>query len=95
MPLSKAKSSITSLFECQLGTELESMYLLGDFGVYSVSEPTMNGLLRYHKNSILSWTNSGAGKDWYLHTDTDSDTWTNSYNQPKLGVLGARIEIEE
>ncbi len=211
VPLSKAKSSITSLFECQLGTELESMYLLGDFGVYSVSEPTMNGLLRYHKNSILSaeqesvcgeltqngymfyagtleltksfsmpeysgkvkftvpgfygcvaevlvngvscgevykppysvditkaiksgentlkimltntlrpilgpyhrpfgeigecwggygdadlsWTNSGAGKDWYLHTDTDSDTWTNSYNQPKLGVLGARIEIEE
>jgi len=208
-PLSRAKSAITSLFECQLGVELESMYLLGDFGVYSVSEPTANGLMRYNRNSILSeekqevigeltkngymfyagtlelsqkfplsgcggkaelsipgfygcvaeiivngiscgnifrppyscditkavkagensltilltntlrpilgpyhrpfgeigecwggygdadlaWTNSGAGKDWYLSADVDSETWTSSYNQVKLGVLDARIEI--
>lgn len=53
VPLSKAKSAITSLFECQLGVELESMYLLGDFGVYSVTEPTLNGLLRYSRNFVL------------------------------------------
>lgn len=52
-PLSKAKSSITSLFESQLGVELESMYLLGDFGVYSVGEPTMNGNLRYSRDFVL------------------------------------------
>jgi len=51
--LSKARSSITSLFESQLGVELESMYLLGDFGVYSVAEPTMNGNLRYSKDFVL------------------------------------------
>lgn len=53
VPLSKAKSSITSLFETQRGVELESMYLLGDFGVYSVAEPTMNGNLRYSKDFVL------------------------------------------
>ena len=208
-PLSRARSAITSLFECQLGVELENVYLLGDFGVYSVSEPTANGLMRYNRNCVLSeekqevvgeltkngyifyagtlelsqkfslpeigqktelsipgfygcvaevivndiscgdifrppyscditkavksgenslkilltntlrpilgpyhrpfgeigecwggygdadlaWTNSGAGKDWYLFADVDSDTWTNGYNQVKLGVLDAKIEI--
>jgi hypothetical protein len=41
------------LFETQRGVELESMYLLGDFGVYSVAEPTMNGNLRYSKDFLL------------------------------------------
>lgn len=56
-PLSKARSSITSLFETQLGVELESAYLLGDFGTYAVSEPTMNGSLRYDKDVVLSTEN--------------------------------------
>ncbi len=53
VPLSKAKSSITSLFESQLGVELESIYLLGDFGVYSHGEPTMNSNLRYSRDFVI------------------------------------------
>ena len=53
LPLSKAKSSITSLFETQRGVELECSYLLGDFGTFALSEPTMNGNLRYDKDVVL------------------------------------------
>ncbi len=209
-PLSKAKSSITSLFECQLGTELESMYLLGDFGVFGSREYSMSGLNRYSRDTFLSaeaeivsgeltqkgylfyageitlsktfraeptegraylsfgafygavaevivngksvgqvfrppyrveiteavqegenelkirlyntlrpilgpfhrplgeigecwggyedadmsWTNSACGKDWYQHTWADSDTWTDSYLQPKFGVWDMEIIVE-
>ncbi len=37
-PLSKARSVLTSLFDAQHGTELEALFLLGDFGVFSLEE---------------------------------------------------------
>lgn len=42
-PLSKFKSSITSLFETQLGVELEPMYLLGDFTVRTTAVSSRSG----------------------------------------------------
>lgn len=52
-PLTKAKSDITSLFECQTGTELENMYLLGDFGVYGTPEQTFSQLIRFNRRFML------------------------------------------
>ncbi len=51
-PLSKFKSSITSLFETQLGVELEPMYLLGDFTVKTVPVFSRNGC-RVVKNGFV------------------------------------------
>ena len=52
-PLTKAKRDITSLFECQTGTELENMYLLGDFGVYGTPEQTFSQLIRFNRHFML------------------------------------------
>ena len=52
-PLTKAQSDITSLFECQTGTELENMYLLGDFGVYGTPEQTFSQLIRFDRRYVL------------------------------------------
>lgn len=92
-PLSKAKSAITSLFECQLGVELESMYLLGDFGVYSLHEPTLNGLLRYNQNCMLSEEKSiidgeltGNGFLFYVGTvEMKQEVFIESFSE-KTGV---------
>ena len=53
-PLKRAKQSIGSLFTTEDGTELESLYLLGDFSVNTVKEFETNGNLRFHKNMTLA-----------------------------------------
>lgn len=52
-PLSKARSGVTALFERQIGTELENMYLLGDFGVFSPAEPTPHPGVRFSDDFCL------------------------------------------
>lgn len=205
VPLSKAKSAITSLFECQVGVELENVFLLGNFGVYTHNMQSFNRLVKFPRDFILSdektkvnglltrsgypfysgtvklsksfildgapkyskcelnisefhgcvaeiyingvycgdafkapfcvdisksvkegkndlevyltntlrpilgpfhrprgevgecwgggygdpdsaWTGSSAGKDWYKNTETDSEVWTDTYNQPEFGI---------
>lgn len=53
-PLSKASSSITSLFETQLGVELEPAYLLGDFKVRGIPQFSRNGCMVYERDFTLT-----------------------------------------
>jgi len=53
VPLSRAKSPITSLFEHQHGVELESVYIIGNFSVIADTEPINTGILRYNKNFVI------------------------------------------
>jgi hypothetical protein len=53
-PLKRAKQSIGSLFTTEDGTELENLYLLGDFSVNTVKEFETNGNLRFNKNMTLA-----------------------------------------
>ena len=58
VPLSRYKSAITSLFEHQKGSELEPVYLVGDFAVRATKEATLTGARRYSRH--FSLTNEGA-----------------------------------
>ena len=53
-PLDAMRSKLSSLFETQKGVELESAYLIGDFGVEVVAEPCRNGNLRYARHMVLT-----------------------------------------
>ncbi|MBE7047304.1 MAG: hypothetical protein E7396_07815 [Ruminococcaceae bacterium] len=53
IPLEKIRRKISSLFETRHGVELEAVYLLGDFSVNMMQEPTRNGDLRYSRRNIL------------------------------------------
>lgn len=52
-PLKKALNALTSLFENLGGVELENMYLLGDFSVKTIREPSNNGTTRYSRSFLL------------------------------------------
>ena len=52
-PLTKASSSVNSLFETQLGVELEPIYLLGDFKVRGIPQFTRNGCMVYERDFTL------------------------------------------
>lgn len=54
VPLSRYKSAITSLFEHQKGSELENVYLLGDFAVRATAEATLTGARRYNRHFALT-----------------------------------------
>ena len=54
IPLTKTSKSLASIFENSSGTELECMYLVGDFAVLSQSENTLNGCLRLNRNFVIS-----------------------------------------
>lgn len=54
VPLSKATSAINSLFETQLGCELEPIYLLGDFYVNVLAKQTINGYITCESIFTLS-----------------------------------------
>jgi hypothetical protein len=49
-PMEKPKSVLISLFKSLSGVELESMYLIGDFGVHGATEPSDTGCIRFSKN---------------------------------------------
>lgn len=75
MPLTKAKSSITSLFEDLPGVELEALYLLGDFAVIGQREPTKTNCIRMNRNLSLDQENGvchtelvSAGYPFYAGT---------------------------
>lgn len=52
-PLSKARSSITSLFENLPGVELEMMAITGDFAVCSQVVPTRSSCVQLHHRFVL------------------------------------------
>ena len=54
VPVSKATSSINSLFETQLGCELEPMYLLGNFYVNTTPKASHNGCITCENLFTLS-----------------------------------------
>ncbi len=62
-PLAKAKSSITSLFEDLPGVELESLYLLGDFAVQGVPEPTRTNCVRLNRRFVLGQESHQANSE--------------------------------
>ena len=53
-PLSKMKSAIGSLFQTRTGVELESAYLVGDFAVRAVQEPSRTGSLRLGREMTVT-----------------------------------------
>ncbi len=57
-PLPKVKSAIGSLFTTIKGTELESIYLLGNFAVNTQREAERNGNLRYSRHMSIAPENS-------------------------------------
>ena len=54
IPLTKTSKDLTSIFENSSGTELECMYLIGDFAVWGQSENCLNGCLRFNRNFKLA-----------------------------------------
>ena len=48
-PLERSRRGVESLFETRLGTELESVYLLGDFTVSVNEEPERSGAVRFSR----------------------------------------------
>ena len=53
-PLSKTRSALTSLFEEQKGSELENMYLTGDFYVNAYADTCQNGDVLINRNYTIS-----------------------------------------
>lgn len=53
-PVKKAASVIGALFTTEDGTELENLYLLGDFSVKAIREFETNGNLRFHKHMTIT-----------------------------------------
>jgi len=68
-PIPKSKFSLASLFEVQIGTELESIYLIGDFGVAGrvAPRPARAKCVRYESDFVLvkeakaDWCDLSAG----------------------------------
>lgn len=54
IPLSKTSKGLSSIFETSDGTELECMYLLGNFIVKGSSERCLNGCIRMNRNFRLT-----------------------------------------
>jgi hypothetical protein len=62
-PLQKASSILAGLFQNLPGVELESMYLIGDFGVYGTIEPTETGCVRFSKHFSIGKEKSDVGRE--------------------------------
>jgi hypothetical protein len=62
-PMEKPKSVLISLFKSLSGVELESMYLIGDFGVYGTAEPTDTGFIRYSKTFSIGKEATRVGNE--------------------------------
>ncbi len=54
IPLSKTKSALTSLFEEQKGSELENMYIVGDFYVNAYADTCQNGDILINQNYTIA-----------------------------------------
>ena len=54
IPLSKTSKSLSGIFENSSGTELECMYLLGDFAVSGTVENCLNGCVRMNRRFTLT-----------------------------------------
>ena len=57
------KAKMKGLDSDQTCVDLESIYLIGDFGVFSRPEPAVNGTLRYSRYFTLDRETPKAGKD--------------------------------
>lgn len=53
-PLSKTKSALTSLFEEQKGSELENIYIVGDFFVNVCTDTCQNGDIQINQKFTIS-----------------------------------------
>lgn len=54
IPLCGIKSDLSSIFQTSSGTELECMYLTGNFAVKSTSEHCLNGCVKLNRNFVLT-----------------------------------------
>ena len=52
-PIRKPKSAVTSLFENLGGVELEPIMLVGEFGVFSMVEPGISGVIRLSDDFVI------------------------------------------
>ncbi|HEY8500508.1 MAG TPA: glycosyl hydrolase [Clostridia bacterium] len=52
-PLEKPSTYLAALFQKLNGVELEAMYLLGDFGIYTTEEPTSTNCIRLTNNFVV------------------------------------------
>ncbi len=98
MPLARFRSSITSLFENLPGVELECMYLVGDFGVWSSRLPTRTHCNKMdHRFALGTETDSFTGElvdaGYPFYTGTMSLTQTVTIPQSLAGKR-ASIKLE-
>jgi hypothetical protein len=62
-PLQKASTTLTELFQSLGGVELESLYLIGSFGLYASTEPTNTGCIRFNRNFRMGMEKTEAGRE--------------------------------
>jgi len=62
-PVKALKNRLFSLFTTPKGTELENIYLIGDFGVYGIVEPTDTDCVRLNRSFALDEEKKEVGSE--------------------------------